>query len=233
MIQLKPGNSLIGALPADDREALLSQSVLTEFPQGHVFYEPGDCIDHLHFIEHGICSSVAVLEDGRTVETAMVGREGVTGVVASTVRQNAFTRSVAQLGGASWRVEAPKFRALAAARPAIRETVAGFMSSMQGELEQSAACNALHRAEQRFAKWLLRCHDRVEGDTLSLTQEYLASMLGSQRTTVNEAAQGLQKAGAISYSRGRITVRDRAALERFACECYRATASVLDAPGAG
>ncbi len=233
MIPLKPGNSLISALAPDDREALLSQAVLTEFPQGHVFYEPGDSIDHLHFIEHGICSSVAVLQDGRTVETAMTGREGVTGVVASMVRQNAYTRGVAQLGGESWRVEAPKFRALAAARPAIRETVAAFMSSMQGELEQSAACNALHRAEQRFAKWLLRCHDRVEGDTLSLTQEYLASMLGSQRTTVNEAAQGLQKAGAISYSRGRITVRDRGALERIACECYRATASVLDARDRG
>ena len=232
MIPLKPGNSLISALPADDRQALLSQAVLIDFPQGHVFYEPGDPVDYLHFIEHGICSSVAVLQDGRTVETAMIGREGVTGVVASTVRQHAFTRSHAQLGGASWRIEAPKFRALAAARPAIRETVAEFMSSMQGELEQSAACNALHRAEQRFAKWLLRCHDRVEGDTLSLTQEYLASMLGSQRTTVNEAAQGLQKAGAISYSRGRITVRDRAALERIACECYRATVSVLDARGA-
>ena len=82
------------------------------------------------------------------------------------------------------------------------------------------ACNALHRADQRFAKWLLRCHDRLDGDTLHLTQEYLASLLGSQRTTVNEAAQGLQKAGAITYSRGRVTIIDRAALERAACECY-------------
>ena len=92
---------------------------------------------------------------------------------------------------------------------------------MQGELEQSTACNALHRAEQRFAKWLLRCHDRVRDQVLHLTQEYLASMLGSQRTTLNEAAQGLQRAGAISYSRGKITILDREALERVACECYR------------
>ena len=100
--------------------------------------------------------------------------------------------------------------------------MADYASGLQAELEQSGACNALHRAEQRFAKWLLRCHDRIDGDTLHLTQEYLGSMLGSQRTTVNEAAQTLQKAGAIVYSRGKITIVDRAALERVACECYNA-----------
>ncbi|NBW07353.1 MAG: helix-turn-helix domain-containing protein [Caulobacteraceae bacterium] len=97
-----------------------------------------------------------------------------------------------------------------------------YASGLQAELEQSGACNALHRADQRFAKWLLRCHDRIDGNTLHLTQEYLGSMLGAQRTTVNEAAQTLQKAGAITYSRGRITIVDRAALERLACECYNA-----------
>ena len=143
------------------------------------------------------------------------------GVVASVVPHHAHTRSVAQVAGTARRVDAAKFRALSAQRPGVRDAVADYMARLQGELEQSAACNALHHAGQRFAKWLLRCHDRVEGDTLNLTQEYLASMLGSQRTTVNEAAQGLQKAGAIAYSRGRITVLDRAALERAACECYR------------
>jgi CRP-like cAMP-binding protein len=228
MNALPPGNRLLDALTPEDRKALLAHAVFIQFPQGHVFYEPGDPIEHMHFIEKGICSAVAVLEDGRTVETVMVGPEGVTGVVASTIPHESYTRSVAQVEGSSQRIEAARLRALSTERPGIRETVAGFMASMQGELEQSTACNALHRAEQRFAKWLLRCHDRVEGDTLNLTQEYLASMLGSQRTTVNEAAQGLQKAGALSYSRGRITVLDRGALEKVACECYRATVSILD-----
>lgn len=217
-----PANQMIGALDEEDRKALLSATAPMDFPQGYVFYEPGDRIEYLHFIDSGVCSSVAVLEDGRTVETLMVGREGMTGTVASTVPNSAFTRAVAQVGGSSRRIEAARLRALVDERPGIRAAVAGFMARMQGELEQSAACNALHRAEQRFAKWLLRCHDRVGGDTLNLTQEYLASMLGSQRTTVNEAAQALQRAGAIAYSRGRITVTDRAALERAACECYRA-----------
>lgn len=221
MNRLSPGNRLIQGLNPDDRDALLAIATPVEFAPGHVFSEPDDPIEHLHFIDSGFCSSVAVLEDGRTVETVMIGREGVLGVVASVVPHHAHTRSVAQVAGTARRVDAAKFRALSAQRPGVRDAVAEYMARLQGELEQSAACNALHHAGQRFAKWLLRCHDRVDGDTLNLTQEYLASMLGSQRTTVNEAAQGLQKAGAIAYSRGRITVLDRAALERAACECYR------------
>ena len=221
MNRLSSGNRLIQGMNPDDRDALLAIATPVDFAPGQVFCEPDDAIEHLHFIDSGFCSSVAVLEDGRTVETVMIGREGVLGVVASVVPHHAHTRSVGQVAGTARRVDAAKFRALSAQRPGVRDAVAEYMAGLQGELEQSAACNALHHAGQRFAKWLLRCHDRVEGDTLNLTQEYLASMLGSQRTTVNEAAQGLQKAGAIAYSRGRITVLDRAALERAACECYR------------
>lgn len=217
-----PGNLLLSAMAPEDRAALSAIATPIDFAHGQVFAEPDDPIEHLHFIESGFCSSVAVLEDGRTVETLMVGREGVLGVVAALTPQRAHTRSVAQVAGSAQRVEAQRLRVLAAQRPGVRDILADYMARLQGELEQSAACNALHHAGRRFAKWLLRCHDRVEGDTLNLTQEYLASMLGSQRTTVNEAAQGLQKAGAIAYSRGRITVLDRAALAHAACECYRA-----------
>lgn len=223
-----PANRLIHALAPEDREALVAHCARTEFPQGFVFFEPGDSIDQIHFIDSGIASSVAVLEDGRTVETVMIGPEGLTGAAAAIVPHRATTRNTAQVGGRSHRIEAARLRQLCSERRGIREAIAGFTGVLQGELEQSAACNALHRAEQRFSKWLLRCHDRVDGDMFNLTQEYLASMLGSQRTTVNEAAQGLQKAGAIAYSRGRIRVLDRAALERVACECYRTTASVRD-----
>ncbi|KAK0361229.1 hypothetical protein LTR94_024166, partial [Friedmanniomyces endolithicus] len=203
MLTAPTGNHLIQGMDSADRAALMAIATPVEFNQGHVFSEPDDLIEHLHFITQGIASSVAVLEDGRTVETVMVGKEGVLGVIASVVPHQARTRTVAQSAGTALRVDAAKFRQLALQTPGVREAVADFAARLQGELEQSTACNALHRAEQRFAKWLLRCHDRVEGDTLSLTQEYLASMLGSQRTTVNEAAQSLQKSGAIAYSRGR------------------------------
>ena len=142
-----------------------------------------------------------------------------------------YSRLVGQSTGETRRIEVGRLRAICDDRPALKTMIALYSSGLQGELEQSGACNALHRADQRFSKWLLRCHDRLDGDTLHLTQEYLASLLGSQRTTVNEAAQGLQKAGAISYSRGRVTILDRAALERAACECYtNGRRSSLDIP---
>lgn len=113
-------------------------------------------------------------------------------------------------------------------RPALGESLRRYAAGLMSELEQSAACNALHRTEKRFAKWLLRAHDRIDGDVLLLTQDYLANMLGTQRTTVNEAARELQDQGAIEYMRGRILIVNRGLLERAACECYGAQAGLLD-----
>ena len=213
-------NLLLDRLCPDDRAAVLAASTPFEFELGHVFAEPGDAISHVHFVISGIISAVADMQDGRTVETFMVGREGVTNPGAINVPVRTYSRLVDQAAGETRRLEVARLRALCEERPGVRTVMALYAGSLQGELEQSGACNALHRSDQRFAKWLLRCHDRIDGDTLHLTQEYLASLLGSQRTTVNEAAQGLQKAGAISYSRGRVTILDRGALERAACECY-------------
>jgi CRP-like cAMP-binding protein len=224
-------NHLLDGLSPDDRNAVLAASAPFEFELGHVFSEAGDTIAHVHFVLAGIISAVAAMEDGRTIETFMVGREGVTtpGAVDAPIRS--YSRLVGQSRGECRRIEVTRFRALCDERPALRQIVSLYAAGLQGELEQSGACNALHRADQRFAKWLLRCHDRLDGDTLQLTQEYLASLLGSQRTTVNEAAQGLQKAGAITYSRGKVTIVDRAALERAACECSpNGRRSSLDIP---
>lgn len=215
-------NHLIAQLTPEDRDAVSAIATPFEFALGHVFCEAGDLVTHLYFVDTGIVSAVAVMEDGRTVEAYMVGPEGVTSPAAAAVSAHTFSRLAAQAPGSARRVEAARLRGLMNERPGLRAVLAEYAVAVQNELEQSSACNALHRADQRFAKWLLRCHDRVEGDTLNLTQEYLAAMLGSQRTTVNEAAQTLQKAGAITYSRGKVTINDRTALERVACECYRA-----------
>ncbi|HYC67108.1 MAG TPA: Crp/Fnr family transcriptional regulator [Brevundimonas sp.] len=224
-------NHLLDRLSPEDRAAVLSASTPFEFELGHVFSEAGDTVVHVHFVLSGIISAVAGMQDGRTVETFMVGREGVTTPGAINVPVRTYSRLVGQSTGETRRIEVGRLRALCDERPELRSVIALYAAGLQGELEQSGACNALHRADQRFAKWLLRCHDRLDGDTLHLTQEYLASLLGSQRTTVNEAAQGLQKAGAISYSRGRVTILDRSALERAACECYTAgRRDILDIP---
>jgi CRP-like cAMP-binding protein len=218
-------NILLEQLNTEDRAAVMTLATPTQFALGDTLCAPGDLLTHLHFVDKGIISVVAELSDGRSVEAFMVGYEGVSGLSASTVPARSFSRHVVQVAGSSLRVDADRFRLLAAERPAMRRRLAQYGAEVVGELEQSTACNALHGAVQRLAKWLLRCHDRVEGDVILLTQEYLASMLGSQRTTVNEAAQALQAAGALSYSRGKLVVLSRTALEGAACECYRAQPS--------
>lgn len=219
-------NLLIARLSVADRAAVRGLTTTVHFELGETLTEPGDPILHLHFVLDGIISAVGEMADGRSIETFMVGFEGLSGIAAAVVPSSTFSRHVVQAAGSALRVDADRFRALAADRPELRAVLAAYGSGLFGELEQSSACNALHRAEQRLAKWLLRCHDRVGGDDIRLTQEYLAALLGAQRTTVNEAAQGLQKSGAIIYSRGRVTVLDRGALEQAACECYRGGAHI-------
>ena len=114
--------------------------------------------------------SISLTIDGRTVEVFMVGREGITHPAASAAPVRTYSRHAAQADGEAWKIEVGRLRQLCRERPAIQSTILSYASTLQSELEQSAACNALHRAEQRFAKWLLRCHDRIDGDTLNLGQ---------------------------------------------------------------
>lgn len=222
-------NLLLDGLPADDRDALLKSAGRIRLKLGDDIVAPGQMIDVVHFPLSGIISTVNEMADGRSVEAFMVGREGVAGVEATTIPMRSGSRQTVQLDGEALRVDAGRVRALVAERPALMRALAVYHAGVQRELEQTAACHALHQAERRLAKWLLRCHDRADSDTIHLTQEYMAAMLGSQRTTVNEAAQVLQAEGAVSYSRGKVKVLSRAALETTACECYRKVTDHLPA----
>jgi CRP-like cAMP-binding protein len=228
MALISPGNSLVNGLGANDRAELLASAADFDFPLGHVFTEPGDFVENIYFVEDGIISAVALMVDGRSVEAYMVGREGFVGSTAWQIPSRTSVRYVAQMAGKSRRIEARRMREIAARSQSIRVAMATYDAALQRELEQSTACNAIHGAEQRFAKWLLRAHDRASDRVLNMTQEFLANMLGSQRTTVNEAAQNLTRRGAITYSRGRVTVLDRYILEDSACECYGAIRSISD-----
>lgn len=221
-------NTLLDQLSAEDYEAVTRHMSDFDFPLGHVFGEPGDDVEFIYFVNHGIISAVSIMANGETVEAYMVGFEGFTGATAWQIPFRTSVRYVGQLAGNARRIEAKKIRELAAERIGLRFVLANYDAGLQVELEQSAPCNALHRTERRFAKWLLRAHDRAESDTLFMTQEFLGNMLGAQRTTVNEAAQSLSTVGAISYARGKVFIKDRAALERSACECYAAGKAVSD-----
>jgi CRP-like cAMP-binding protein len=221
MTSAASGNQLLAHIEETDREALAAFLIPTDYPQGHVLFEPGDRIGQVLFVTAGVVSVLAVMRDGATVETTTVGREGAVGLGAVLGAPTAFSRAIWQIEGAALRIEAARLREAAERSPKLRQRLSAYLHEQLAEAQQSAACNALHRLEPRLAKWLLRCHDRVGGE-IALTQEFLSDMLGSQRTTVTQVAGALQAAGLIRYHRGRVEVLDRAGLERASCECYAA-----------
>lgn len=221
-VAISPGtrNRLLGLMLAEDRAALEARAKPVTFKAGQAFFEPGQMIETVHFIEEGVVSGIILLQNGASVEAMIVGREGVVGALAYAGPVLAFGRAVGQIPGKALSVESAVLRDLVAERPHLRSLLERYSLKMQIDLAQSLACNALHRLEQRLSKWLLRCHDRVDGDTLVVTQEALAQMLASQRTTVSEMASTFQRQGLIGCRRGKIDVKRREQLERLTCECY-------------
>lgn len=214
-------NGLICALDSGTYALVASHLVHRRFDRGEVFFEPGDPIDQVIFPHDGVIALLCVLDDGSAVETSTIGRESAVGLLAGLTRIQAFSRIVAQTDGFCSCIKASVLRAAAAKSPILRDVVVRHCDALLANAQQSVACNALHDVEERFSRWLLSCHDRCQGDELTVTQEFLAMMLGVQRTTVTQVAGLLQEAGLIRYQRGRIAIVDRAGLEARACECYR------------
>ena len=189
---------------------------------GHVLYEPGSEIDTVYF-PAGCCLSVfKTMADGRGVETRTIGGEGAFGLLHAVGSRHSLTRVVVQLPGSVLYVSANQLSRLADASATLRRSLIAHAQISAAQAEQSVACNVLHSVEQRLARWLLMSIDRTDQDPLNLTHEFLALMLGVQRTSVTVAARRMQDQRIIKYSRGRISVLDRPALLRNVCECYRA-----------
>jgi CRP-like cAMP-binding protein len=195
---------------------------------GEVVVEQGERLKVIHFVDTGIVSCVVPLRDGHAVEACMIGSEGFTGLEACYHPAQSTTRLLVQAPGRSRTIDSEIFRQLVHTSDTLQAAVADYDWRLRAEIEQSTACNAVHLAEQRLAKWLLRCHDRHDGDMMNLTQEFLATMLGTQRSTVNQVAISMSKSGAIRYSRGKVTVKNRAVLEAAACECYSPVMATRD-----
>lgn len=202
----------IVALNADLREVFLSP--------GEVLHEAGDAVDTVLFPSSAVISFVTVTEDGRGVESASVGAESVVGLLNALNGSPAFNRAFAQASGSAISISADRFREHAYSSPDMMRLIGRHLEANVVQAQQSVACNSLHEAAARLARWLLMTQDRVAGTLLPLTQEYLAVMLGVQRTTVTAAAGALKAAGLIRYRRGQIEVLDRIGLEARACECY-------------
>jgi CRP-like cAMP-binding protein len=160
------------------------------------------------------------MESGEAIESAAIGREGAVGLIASTGPRESLSRAIVQAPGRAVRVPVMAAQDLWKRSRPFRELVDRHSEAVYAHAIQLVACNALHSVEARFSRWLLACHDRIDVDTIHLTQEFLADMLGVQRTTVTAVAQALQTKGLIRYRRGVVDILDRAGLEVATCECY-------------
>lgn len=216
-------NHLLAALKPADYLRLKPYLQHVDLVQGAVLQEPGERVVYVYFPQSGMISILAIMANGDAVETAMVGSEGTLGALAGVGPWRAVSRAVVQIPGRAVRILATQFQTIFHAADGIQRAVMQFKEALLAQVQQTAACNALHGAGQRLCRWLLHTHDRIDGDVIPLTQEFLSQMLGVTRTTVTEIARELQTAGLIRYSRGRIEVLDRRRLEDMACECYAAS----------
>lgn len=204
----------------EEREAVRAHGRMVPLDLGQHFFEPGDRVADIHFIEAGLVSLVTMMKNGAGVESATVGPEGALGLSHCLSGAKAYNRAVVQVPGVALMVPCERAREIVSAFPDLHRLFGRNTELVLAELQQSAACNALHTLDRRLSKWLLRCQDRVEGNFLPLTQEFLSHMLGAQRTTVTSVLQEFARAGALRTMRGRIEILDRSALERMSCECY-------------
>lgn len=222
-------NSLLASLPAADFALLKPHLREMALRQGAVLQEPGEPIQQVCFPTEGIVSLLAVMRSGEAVETATIGREGAIGSLAGLGPRRSHMRAVVQVDGFALRMPAVAFRAACERSAAIFDCVVRYGEMLLIQVGQTAACNALHDVEARLSRWLLQAHDRIDGNTVGLTHEFLSQMLGVRRTTVTVVANMLQQAGLIQYRRGQIEIVDRAGLEARACECYAAIRDQIDA----
>ncbi len=214
-------NRLLASLPPQDFERLKPALKTVTLVQGQLLSEPGDEVDQIYFPHSGMVSLLVVLKDGNAVECATIGREGVIGATAGLGLHRSIARAVIQLPMVASRISATAFRNAVKDSKLLRDMITRHQENMLMQAQVTAGCNALHAVEARLARWILQSRDRADGDTVALTQEFLAEMLAVRRTSVSEVAQKLQSAELIRYSRGVIEILDRKGLEQKACECYR------------
>jgi CRP-like cAMP-binding protein len=213
-------NRLLAALEPADFACLEADLVLVDLALKQVLYEMEDHVSHAYFPHDAIVSLVNVMKDGTTTEVAVFGRESVLGLLSAQVSHRAFGRYIVQMAGSASRVSLERLDEVRNSRPGLRQLIRNYSEALLAQTFQTVSCNAIHPVEVRCCRWILSMHDRADQDKLSLTHEFLAEMLGVQRSTVSMVARTLQETGLIRQSRGGITVIDRAGLEETACECY-------------
>jgi CRP-like cAMP-binding protein len=218
-------NQFLARLPDEELKNLRPHIHLVSGKLSDVLFGAGDSVQYLFFPLGAVISIVTNTKEGRGVEVALIGSEGLVGVWAAMGSQANWHDAVVQAPGALLRIKVSVFRAELNRSPALRDHLNRYMLFLLAQVSQTAACNRLHRLEQRLARWLLMTHDQVRTKEFHQTHEFLSHMLGTDRSEVTIAAGILRKAGLISYLRGKVKIVDRTGLEEASCECYRIIAN--------
>ena len=216
----RPRNIILSQLPTDEYAALAKHLVPVELPLDKRLSEPNQPVEFIYFLNTGLISTDAVTVKGEQVEVGLIGREGFSGLAALLDQPQMSHIVIMQGSGEGLRIRSSVVRAEFLKGGMLQKMVHAFAYLQFVQITQSVLCNRMHEVEARLARWLLSSADRMESEFLHLTQEFLAQMLGVQRSTVTVAAGELQRSGMIGYSRGRIHILNRAGLAAKACECY-------------
>jgi CRP-like cAMP-binding protein len=213
-------NKILLATPDNEYESMRADLAYVDLPHHLSLHEPTQKIEFVYFPNRGMVSQVVVTKDGRTVEVGVVGNEGYVGAGLAAGLSRSPVREVIQIAGDGFRMIGSALERIMRSAPQL-QAMLNRHAGLQGmQVAQTAACNRLHDIEQRLSRWLLMTQDRVHSGVLPITHDFIATMMGTDRSTVSLAALVLQKKGIIDYVRGAVKIVNRRKLEISACECY-------------
>jgi CRP-like cAMP-binding protein len=213
-------NEILLRLPPNEREVLFPKLEFMRLKTHQVLHEPGDTLKSAYFPNAGLVSILSIFPDGKCVEVGLVGKEGFIGLPLVAGFRTAATRAITQIEGSAFRVDGPTLRDILLECPVLERRLQQFAQILAMQVTQIAACNRLHDVNERLGRWLLMSADRIGSNSVPLTQELIAQMLGTRRSSVTVAAGMLQKAGLIAHTRGDVKIVNRQRLEDASCECY-------------
>src|SRR5471032_648236 len=216
-----PRNRLLLALPVRNLKRIMPELEHIHCQYGQVLMDADSSLDHVYFPDSGVVSVVAVYADGSVIEMATIGREGCTGMQAFFGAKTSSVRLLVQIPGSAAKMSRGAFARAMESMPSFRNLMSAYVQAFQEQVMVSVACNGAHSLKQRLARWLLMMRDRSDDDTLPITQNLLAEMLGVKRPTITNAARELERAGLIERGRQQVTMLDRQGLTKASCECYQ------------
>ena len=224
-------NGLLLSLPESEFLLLRPHLDFLTLPHLGILHEPNEILQSAYFLNSGLVSLMVETREGKTVEVGIVGSEGIVGLELTAGLTTSPLRQVVQIAGDGFSVKAWALESVLHSSPLLRETVSQYTVLQNLQVAQTAACNRLHNVEQRFARWLLTLQDRSNSDSLVITHDFLAAMLGTDRPSVSLAAGNFQRKQVIEYKRGVVKILNRKKLEKLACECYEVIQQLNVKPG--